>query len=143
VECRYPVLYAGGVHTHVIFSNAALLDDDAGDDNPGGEKLAQLIAAGLPGHGFQVKRIVQEDWGWVVMILNPPFSLWVGCGPHPDQEYGHLCFIEPGKPKIWRWLKRIDTTETISALAVALESIVGSAAGTTGMRWWSEDEARL
>ena len=129
--------------THLVFRNAALVDEDASDSNPSGKKLATLLGGALPAHGFHVRRVLQEDWGWVVMIENPAFSLWVGCGQYPDLEDGHLCFIEPSKPQVRRWLKRVDTTVVIGRLATALEAIVRAEQDSAEVRWWSEDEVRL
>ena len=63
------------MRTHLSFRNAALVDADADDSNPGGERLARFIADALPGHGFDVKLVIQEDWGWLVETPNPGFGL--------------------------------------------------------------------
>ena len=130
------------MRTHLVFRNAALTDPDADDANPAGAKLARLVADHLPVHGFPVKRVVQEDWGWAVVTDNPCFGLWIGCGADIDRPNGHLCFIEPSRPWIRRWFRRVDTTATIARLAAALETIAAEAAGTSELRWWSEDEVR-
>jgi hypothetical protein len=131
------------MRTHLVFRNAILNDDDANDSNPAGRRLSNLIAENLLNHGFQVKRVVMEDWGWVILIENKVFPLWIGCSIDPDQDDGHLCFIRPDKAKIRRWFKSIDTTRTVDRLATALEDIVKSAQHSSDLRWWSEDESRI
>ena len=130
------------MHTHLVFQNVNLIDLDADDGNPAGAKLAHLIADALPEHGFATKSVVQEDWGWAIVIDNRAFPLWIGCGPDLEHESGHLCFIEPSRAQVRRWFKRVDTTDIIRRLGAALEAIVASEAATTGVRWWSEDEVR-
>jgi hypothetical protein len=128
------------VHTHLQFRNTALVDPAVDDSQPSGRKLAALIEQALPAHGFAVRDAVEEDWGWAVLIENPDFPLWAGCGHAHEFENGHLCFIEPRKPRIRRWFRRIDTTATVSRLALALEAIVRSHPDTSDVRWWSEEE---
>ena len=126
--------------THLTFRNAALVDEDADDYNPGGEKLARLIAPALSAHGFEADEPLQEDWGWMIEVEHPVFHLWIGCHVGLEHEDDHLCFIKPDTPTIRRWFTKIDTTATIEPLKAALEAIVRSAQGTTDVAWRSKDE---
>jgi hypothetical protein len=108
--------------------------------NPGrhGKLLAQFIRRGLTERGIAAGEPVAEDWGWCVPIQNDEFPLWVGCGNYEEYPDGFLCFIEPQKRFVRKWLKRIDTTERVSAVRALDEvlrrrhsgqKVVGPAAG--------------
>jgi hypothetical protein len=51
-------------------------------------------------------------------------------------------FITPSRPRIWRWLRRIDTRETVERLADALEACVRQSGVAHHLRWWSDEEVR-
>jgi len=61
----------------------------------------------------------------------------------PYQEYadGHLCFIEPSRPYIRRWLKRVPTADAVERLATAIEVILRASGAVNDLRWWTEAEA--
>jgi hypothetical protein len=99
-----------------------------------------LLAAELPGHGYEVERIVQDDWGRLVQIANPSFPLWIGCGRYEEYADGHLCFIEPSRPYVRRWLKLVSTLQIVERLASALEKIVHDSGQATDLRWWTDTE---
>ena len=79
--------------------------------NPGlwGKRLAEYLQEQLPRHGLKVTCIGPEDWGWMVELENEGFPLWIGCGHQNDEPDVFLCFIEPSKPYLRRWFKKIDT----------------------------------
>jgi len=68
------------MRSHVEFRSSALLDAQGDETGPKGEAVARLLAAGLPGHRYQIERVDPEDWGWRVQIANSAFPLWIGCG---------------------------------------------------------------
>jgi len=106
-----------------------------------GKKLAEFIAQNLPQFGFSVSGVVAEDWGWKIQIENKDFPVWVGCGNYEEFENGFLCFLEPAKPLIRKFFKKIDTLPTMVRLADALEKVVQHPeASATRIRWWSESE---
>lgn len=111
--------------------------------NPGryGRRLVDFIAAELPRFGFEVQSIGNEDWGWMVELKNEAFPLWIGCGNLDETEDGFLCFIEPAKPYLRRWFKKIDTTARVSALALALETLLFESGKVSDLVWWSEGAA--
>ena len=44
------------------------------------------------------------------------YRLWIGCGNYEEYPDGFLCFIEPSKPFVRKWFRKIDTTDRLSAL---------------------------
>jgi len=82
-----------------------------------------------------------EDRGWRVAVANADFPLWIGCGHYAEYPDGHLCFVEPSKPFIRRWLRRISTVERVEALANAVERIIQQSGDARDLRWWTDEEA--
>lgn len=134
------------MRTHVEFASPEF-PAYAGEDeevNPGrfGKRLAEWLAATLPAHGFKVMGIGAEDWGWRIDLENEAFPLWVGCGNYEEFENGFLCFIEPSKPFVGKWLSQVETVPTVERLASALEAALRQRGNLTRLRWWSDDESR-
>ncbi len=111
--------------------------------NPGryGKRLAEFLAKELPKHGFEVTHVGAEDWGWRIDLQHADFPLWIGCGNYEEYEDGFLCFIEPSRPFVRQWFKRISTSETVEHLATAIERIVRGSGDAHELRWWTEAEA--
>jgi hypothetical protein len=132
------------MNTHVEFKSDQFPPYEGEDEavNPGryGKRLAEYIVNGLRSEGVSVEEPVSEDWGWVVTVENATFPLWIGCGNYEEYEDGFLCFIEPSKPMIRRFFKRIDTTETISALRDALDHVLRANPAIRDIRWWTQEE---
>ncbi|MFC3443172.1 hypothetical protein ACFOKF_18540 [Sphingobium rhizovicinum] len=128
------------MRSHLEFRSGALRDPP--HVRPGGETVARLLTTALPAHGYRIERMVAEDWGWCVKIAQDCFPLWIGCGAYAEYPDGHLCFITPSRPRIWRWLRRIDTRETVERLADALEACVRQSGVAHHLRWWSDEEVR-
>jgi len=67
---------------------------------------------------------------------------------HTDEIRSHtktltlpfLCFIEPSKPHIRKFFRKIDTTEAVGNLAIALEQAISKVPGVSRLKWWSEHE---
>jgi hypothetical protein len=89
--------------------------------------------------GFETREPIAEDWGWVVPVVNKSFRLWIGCGHYQEYEDGFLCFIEPHKPFVWRFLKRLDARERINALREDLDKILAEEEGIKSKRWWTHE----
>lgn len=132
------------MRTHFEFRSTAFpaYEGEADEINPGrhGRRLAEFFAAELPKHGFPVRTIGAEDWGWMVELQHDEFPLWVGCGNVDDSADEYLCFIEPSRPTVRKWLKTIDTRATVEKLAAALDGIVRGHADTRELRWLDEGE---
>ncbi|WP_375188083.1 hypothetical protein [Sphingobium yanoikuyae] len=120
------------MRSHLEFRSAVYADD--------GAAIAQVLAEHLPHYGFQAQPIVQEDWGWCVPIAHEAFSLWIGCGHYLEYPDGVLWFIEPSRPFVRRWFRRISTMEPVERLADALEAIVEASGEAKHIRWWTDEE---
>ena len=132
------------MQTHLEFRSTAFpaYPGEEEEINPGryGKRLAEFLAGELPRHAFKVVDIYAEDWGWCIGLVHDAFPLWVGCGNYEEHEDGFLCFIEPSRPFIRRWLKRVPTSDTVERLASALEEIVLRSGKAHDVRWWTEAE---
>ena len=117
--------------------------DEEAQVNPGryGRRLVEFLATELPHHGFTIDGMCPEDWGWRLDVRNEAFPLWVGCGNYEEFENGFLCFIEPSKPVVRRWLRSVQTSETVERLASALELALQQNGNAQHLRWWTEAEA--
>ena len=106
-----------------------------------GKRLADYLVEKLPQHGIEVARHLAEDWGWYIEIKHDGgFTLSVGCGSYQEYENGFLCFVEPSKPLLRRWFKKIDVSSSINRTASALDSILTGDPEITALRWWEENE---
>lgn len=129
------------LRTQLQFRSPAFppLPDEAEQINPGrhGRRLADYLAEALPARGFAVRTITAEDWGWMVELQHEAFPLWIGCGnidgEGDDDDF--LCFIEPARPTVWRWFRRIDTRATVARLADALEAALRAHPGVRAIEW--------
>jgi hypothetical protein len=91
--------------------------------------------------GYEVLGTYAEDWGWCIDLQNEVFPLWIGCGNYEEFDDGFLCFIEPSRPFVRRWLTKISTTATVERLANALESALASHGKVRDLRWRDGAEA--
>jgi hypothetical protein len=107
------------------------------DINPGlwGKRLAEYLQERLLLHGFKVTAVGAEDWGWTVELENPEFPLWIGCGHQYDQPHDFLCFIEPSRPFVRRWFKKIATSAQVNQVAEALRQILEADPDIHDLRW--------
>ncbi len=105
-----------------------------------GKRLAEYLARELPKHGATVVGITDEDWGWVVKLENEAFPLWIGCGHYQEYEDGFLCFVEPSKPVVRRFFKRIDARPAIERAVAALDAVLGAEPEVHDVKWWTAEE---
>lgn len=126
------------MRTHLEFRSSDLLDAHSAPDLPMGKKVAELFEAMLPSAGFEVENLISEDWGWSVRLRHDQFPLWIGCGFYPEYDDGFLCFIEPSKPYVRRWLRRLPTEECVEKLADAIEAILRENPSVRHLRWWTD-----
>ncbi len=110
--------------------------------NPGlwGKRVAEYFQEQLPYHGFRVSSIGAEDWGWMVEIDNQQFPLWIGCGHQYGENDEFLCFIEPSKPFIRKWFKKINTTEKVTRLSEAMQKILEANPDIHDINWTLDTE---
>jgi hypothetical protein len=129
------------METHVEFRSDKFppLDGEERLINPGlwGKRLADFLREGLRKQGFETQEPIAEDWGWALPVVNNSFRLWIGCGHYQEYEDGFLCFIEPHKPYVWKFLKRVDTRERIAALRQATDKTLSPEEGVRSKRWWT------
>ncbi len=90
-----------------------------------GKRLADFLSEKLPSQGFHIADCFAEDWGWLVAIKHDQkFPLFIGCGHSEESDDCYVCFIEPNKPVIRRWFKRIEVGDSVSNLASSLNKIL-------------------
>jgi hypothetical protein len=127
------------MQTHVEFRSDRFPPVEGEDEqvNPGlyGKLLAEYIQRGLADRGIAAGQPFAEDWGWCVPVKNDEFLLWIGCGHYEEYPDGFLCFIEPSRPFVRRWFKKIDTTVRVAALRAALDDLL-NADGIRDKKWW-------
>ena len=102
--------------------------------------MAEYLRAELTIRGEPGGAPYAEDWGWGVPLLNEDFPLWVGCGNYEEYPDGFLCFIEPSKPSIRKFFRKIDTTQRVAKVAEALDGALRAHPEIRNIRWWSEGE---
>ncbi len=110
------------------------------DINPGlwRKRLAEYLQNRLPSLGVPVVCIGSEDWGWMVEIDNKDFPLWIGCGHQYGPADQFVCFVEPSKPVIRKWFRKIDTTAQVHRVTEALLKILESDNDIYDIKWISD-----
>jgi hypothetical protein len=133
------------MRTHLEFRSTAFPPYPGEEEqiNPDlyGRRLAEFISEALRCAGYEVDEPGPEDWGWCVTVRNDEFPLWVGCGRYQEYDDGFLCFIEPSKPFVRRWFRRVSTEATVDRIAGLLEAALASNPGVHDLRWWTDAEA--
>src|SRR5215467_1066330 len=96
-------------HLEFVSTSFSALPEDDGQVNPvsNGKRLAEFLSGELPRHGFAVTGMNPEDWGWRIDLEHRDFPLWVGCGGYPEYQNGFLCFIEPSRPFVRRFFRKL------------------------------------
>jgi hypothetical protein len=125
------------MRSHLEFRSSSLFDSSVDGAMPKGRTVAMLLAKELPRHGYEVEHVHSEDWDWRVQVANASFPLWIGCGHYEEYMDGHLCFVEPSRPYIRCWLKRVPTTNVAERLAAAIEDIIRGSGEASHIRWWT------
>jgi hypothetical protein len=133
------------MRTHVEFRSDAF-PAQPGEDaeiNPGrwGRALADYLRAELSARQLSGGEPYAEDWGWAVPLDNEDFPLWVGCGNYEEYPDGFLCFIEPSKPFVRKFLRKIDTKARVEQVAAALDAVLKSHPRVRDLKWWPETQA--
>jgi hypothetical protein len=129
--------------THLEFKSSyfQIIPGEDDDVNEGiyGKHLAQFMTEQLNANGYNT-RYIAEDWGWCVLIDNPFFESFVGCSSY-GEEGEWLIQIEPYKPIVRKWFKKIDTTAWVEKLSSTVEHILVEQGEAVALRWWSDAES--
>jgi hypothetical protein len=134
------------MNTHLQFRSDAFPAYPGEEDeiNPGiwGKRLAEYLAAALPGHELSPGEINSEDWGWIIPIQNESFPLFIGCSNQVDPGGNEfLCFIEPSRPEIRKgFFKKVSTVAEVMKVSAAMESILGAHPEISGLSWGDDTD---
>ena len=106
-----------------------------------GKRLAEFLKMKLMQKGVVVSSMNDEDWGWRIDISHEGnYNLWIGCGHYQEYENGFLCFVEPGKPFVRKWFKKIDVREPVEKIAAALDDILNNDNDVQSVKWWDDGQ---
>lgn len=110
-------------------SRKCLIDDIELRQLPGcsEEKLVGHVAHGLAQRGWQGNHFA-KDWGWVILINNPSFRLWIGVIANFEHDDGFACFIKTHTWFVKRWFRPVETDATVERLLGDLVEVIASAA---------------
>jgi hypothetical protein len=106
-----------------------------------GKRLAEYLAERLPAHGVKIATTYAEDWGWCLEIDHDGgFLHFVGCVNDSEDKTStrYICFIEPNRPSVRKWFKKIDTTAAVAKVAAALDRILGADPDIRSVTWTDE-----
>ncbi len=103
-------------------------DGEEAQINPGlwGKRLAEFLVAKLAERGIESDGMGAEDWGWLISLRNDGFPLGLCCGHQDGDDDQFICFTEPSRPLVKKWLKRIDATPQLTRLTGALREILAA-----------------
>jgi len=132
------------MRTHVEFRSNKFppYDSEEEEINPGlwGRRLAEYIKQNLTSRGLATGDIVAEDWGCMLPVQREPFELWIGCGHQYGDDDVFLCFIEPSKPTVRKWLKTFDATGDIKRVSDLLNDVLSADPDIRNVRWMQEGD---
>lgn len=130
--------------THVEFTSYKFppYEGEEHEINPGcwGKRLVEYLGPILNSKGIKTEPFIAEDWGWVLPIRNSAFPMWIGASHQDGPDNRFLCFIDPDKSPVWRWIKRIDTTEQVGRVADALNDILTADSDIKDVKWWTKKD---
>jgi hypothetical protein len=133
--------------THVEFQSdkfPSYKNEDEGvnwDAGIFGKRLAEYLVERFPKHGIEVADHLAEDWGWYIELKHDgAFTMFVGCAGYDEPENGFHCFVEPSKPFVRSWFKKIETTAHVTKVTDALQNILASDPDIRSIRWRDENE---
>ena len=116
-------------------------ENEEEDINPGlwGKRLAEYFVAKLSSHGIESEEIIAEDWGWYIPIRNDGFRLAICCGHQSGDDDEFLCFTDPADPIVRKFLKKIDATDALTSLTLAMRKILEAVPDIRDIRWYSRE----
>lgn len=126
--------------TQVSFRSAKFPPYDGEEEqiNPGlwGKRLAEYLVRRLGATGVATDDIVPEDWGYYIPIRTEGARLAVCCGHQHGDDDEFLCFTDPARPVVKRFLRKdIDVTADLTRLLAALEEILASDPDIKDVSW--------
>lgn len=105
-----------------------------------GKRLAEYLKAKLTLKGIDVRTIYPEDWGWCVEINHSSdFLHFIGCSCYDEAENGFICFLEPNKPFIKKWFRKIDVSATLEKSRKALDEILHEDKDIENIQWLDDE----
>lgn len=132
--CRRQALRNSMLRTYVEFrsDNFPPYEGEEEQVNPNlwGKRLAEFLGDKLRSEGFDCEEPFSEDWGWVLPVTNDGFSLWIACSRYREYPDGYLCHIEPHKPFVRRFLKRVDTRDRVASLQRAMGKVLSDSSAS-------------
>ena len=128
------------------------------NSNCWGKRLAEFVRDSLPTHGIHTEDILCEDWGWLVNVKNPDFSLWIACGVQDefsdsDEKSAYkgstsqstsaggsgvtqFCVFVIAEPSlVQRWFKRVDTKPAVQKVVDGLHRLFDSSPDIQDATW--------
>jgi len=103
------------------------------------EQLTMTLFEQLKNEGIQVNEPYNEDWGWAIPVSNDAFPLWIGCGHYEEYTDGFLCFIEPSKPDVRKFIfKKIPTEKKVATVQKTLNKVLAQNEEIHNIKWWTE-----
>ena len=131
------------MRTHLEF-HAPMFEEPEGVGNTynsdiQGAKLADFLAREFKMLGYPGV-VIEEDWGWMIDLAHNNIRTWLGCAAY-GSSVDWLVFIEPSKPFVRRWFRKIDVQPAVARIADQLESIVVTKGSATGLKWWSDQDS--
>ncbi len=109
---------------------------DKTDGHRAGQELAELLHQGMAGRGLAVTEPVQEDWGWCFYASLDGWRMLVGCGAHPDDADGWLCFVD--KPGFSLRGLFVSSASAVDQVASAMHAIIAGDPRSYQRRWWAD-----
>lgn len=106
------------------------------ETNPGlyGKALAEWIAEKLPSVGFEPRRVIAEDFGWLVQVETKPHSLYVAAaatGERPD-HWRVFVFAEGGF--VARLLGKDRRKQSVEDVFAAVKHVLEAEPGVRALR---------
>ena len=88
------------------------------DMNPGrfGKKLGEYIQHVLEKEHIQVADLYPTDYSYEIRIDQFEFSIYVQAGNVDGETEEFIVFVEPTKPFIRKWFKKIPTKERVQSI---------------------------
>jgi hypothetical protein len=79
--------------------------------------------------GWSVEGVIPEDFGYCVMVLRKPFTLWIGCGNRRESTNEWMAFVVAEGARLRRLLRMLDPSKEVSRVSDVLGEIMKSAPG--------------